>query len=172
VARASADVADGGMSFITGLAGGGAAGFSGAGGVAAFSAAAGFASSSAMMRRIDARISSIEGSWTFAGCVISDSTSNTFYTKRQRIRWFRMCRPEFSTIAPDLSPDQATPMNRAGPRFPSRQPNDAAKTSQKRRESLCRPNKRYVMATIDCKQASPVLSESEPGSSFILLKRC
>jgi len=30
-----------------------------------------------MMRRIDARISSIEGSWTFAGCVISDSTSST-----------------------------------------------------------------------------------------------
>jgi hypothetical protein len=34
-----------------------------------------------MMRRIDARISSIEGSWTFAGCVISDSTSKPFYTK-------------------------------------------------------------------------------------------
>ena len=38
-----------------------------------------------MMRRIDAKISSIEGSWTFAGCVISDSTSSTpshaFYTK-------------------------------------------------------------------------------------------
>jgi hypothetical protein len=33
------------------------------------------------MRRIDARISSIEGSWTFAGCVISDSTSKPFYTK-------------------------------------------------------------------------------------------
>jgi hypothetical protein len=30
-----------------------------------------------MMRRIDAKISSIEGSWTFAGCVISDSTSST-----------------------------------------------------------------------------------------------
>jgi hypothetical protein len=30
-----------------------------------------------MMRRIEARISSIEGSWTFAGCVISDSTSST-----------------------------------------------------------------------------------------------
>jgi hypothetical protein len=30
-----------------------------------------------MMRRIDARISSIEGSWTFAGCDISDSTSST-----------------------------------------------------------------------------------------------
>jgi hypothetical protein len=43
--------------------------------VAAFPAAAGF-SSSAMMRRIDARISSIEGSWTFAGCVMSNSTSS------------------------------------------------------------------------------------------------
>jgi hypothetical protein len=38
-----------------------------------------------MMRRIDARISSIEGSWTFAGWLISDSASSTpshaFYTK-------------------------------------------------------------------------------------------
>ena len=34
---------------------------------------AAMASSSAMMRLIDARISSMEGSWTFAGCVISDS---------------------------------------------------------------------------------------------------
>jgi hypothetical protein len=71
------------MSFITGAlaAGGAAAGFSGFAGVAiaglaGFSAAGGFASSSAMMRRIDAKISSIEGSWTFAGCVISDSTSS------------------------------------------------------------------------------------------------
>jgi hypothetical protein len=78
---------DGGMSFITGAfaTGGGAAGFTGVAGAAGFSAAAGFASSSAMMRRIDAKISSIEGSWTFAGCVISDSTSSTplhaFYTK-------------------------------------------------------------------------------------------
>ena len=75
------------MSVIAGLgAGGGAVGFSagfapaggGAGGLAGLSAAAGgFASSSAMMRRIEARISSIEGSWTFAGCVISDSRSST-----------------------------------------------------------------------------------------------
>jgi hypothetical protein len=76
------------MSFITGAfaTGGGAAGFAGIAGAAGFSAAAGFASSSAMMRRIDAKISSIEGSWTFAGCVISDSTSSTpshaFYTKQ------------------------------------------------------------------------------------------
>src|SRR5437879_2073193 len=67
-------IADGGISLIT-------AGFAAAGGLAGFSAAAGFASSSAMMRRIDARISSIEGSWTFAGCVISDSTSKPFYIK-------------------------------------------------------------------------------------------
>ena len=62
------------------------AGFAGAAGAAGFAtalapgfsgAAAGFASSSAMMRRIDARISSIEGSWTFAGCVMSNSTSST-----------------------------------------------------------------------------------------------
>jgi hypothetical protein len=73
-------MADGGMSFITGLAAGAvAAGFSGCAGAGleGFSAAVGFASSSAMMRRIDAKISSIEGSWTFAGCVISDSTSST-----------------------------------------------------------------------------------------------
>jgi hypothetical protein len=75
-------MADGGMSFITGGFAGGAAaaGFSGLAGaaeLAGFSAVAGLASSSAMIRRIDARISSIEGSWTFAGCVISDSTSST-----------------------------------------------------------------------------------------------
>ncbi len=88
-------IADGGISFIAGtLAAGAAAGASGlagaGGGPAGFSAAAGFASSSAMMRRIDARISSIEGSWTFAGCVISDSTSKAFYTKPQRICRFRI----------------------------------------------------------------------------------
>jgi hypothetical protein len=66
------------MSFI---AAGLEAGLAATGGLAGFSAAAGFASSSAMMRRIDARISSIEGSWTFAGCVISDSTSKAIYTK-------------------------------------------------------------------------------------------
>jgi hypothetical protein len=78
------------MSFMTGglATGAAAAGFGtgGAGaGAAAFSAAGGFASSSAMIRRIDAKISSIEGSWTFAGWVIADSTSSStpshaFYT--------------------------------------------------------------------------------------------
>jgi hypothetical protein len=82
-AATAAEIFEGGMSAITGF-GAGAAGFSaglaaaGGGGLAGFSAATGgFASSSAMMRRIEARISSIEGSWTFAGCVISDSRSST-----------------------------------------------------------------------------------------------
>jgi hypothetical protein len=96
------------MSFITGAlaAGAGAAGFSGlagAAGGAAFSAAGGLASSSAMMRRIDARISSIEGSWTFAGCVISDSTSSTpsyaSYTTQGSIGWFRLRWPDFHSQA-------------------------------------------------------------------------
>jgi hypothetical protein len=65
-----------------------------------------------MMRRIDAKISSIEGSWTFAGCVISDSTSSStpshaFYTKQDSNCRFRICRPGFSSLKPDLSPDQA-----------------------------------------------------------------
>jgi len=109
----AAGMADGGMSFITGAltAGAAAAGFAGAAGLEGFSAAAGFASSSAMIRRIDAKISSIEGSWTFAACVISDSTSSTpsyaFYTKRDWICRFRMCGPGFSSHKPDLSPAQA-----------------------------------------------------------------
>ncbi|WP_315730059.1 MULTISPECIES: hypothetical protein [unclassified Bradyrhizobium] len=84
------------MSFIAGLG----AGFSAFGGGAAaaatgFSAADGLASSSAMMRRIDARISSIEGSCTFAGCVISDSKSSTpshasSYPKHRKIRRLRI----------------------------------------------------------------------------------
>ena len=68
-AFAAAGIAEGGMSLMAGFAGGAAA--------AGALSPAGFASSSAMIRRIDARISSIEGSWTFAGCVISDSTSST-----------------------------------------------------------------------------------------------
>jgi hypothetical protein len=71
-------------------AAGGLAGFSAAGFASEDFASEGLASSSAMMRRIDARISSIEGSWTFAGCVISDSTSKPFYTKPRRICRFRI----------------------------------------------------------------------------------
>jgi hypothetical protein len=74
------------------------------------------ASSSAMMRRMDAKISSMEGSWTFAGCVISDSTSSTpshaFYTNQDRICRFQICRLGFSSHKPDLSPDQA-PLDRS-----------------------------------------------------------
>jgi hypothetical protein len=162
-AGCAADIAEGGMSFIAGLAGGGAGGFSGAGGGAAFSAAAGFASSSAMMRRIDARISSIEGSWTFAGCVISDSTSKPFYTKRHRIRWFRICRPEFSSIEPDLSPDQATFRWIAlGPISPHGNQTTRSKRDKKAARIVLLPSKRYVMAIIDCKQTPVILIESEP----------
>ena len=108
-AACAAGMADDAMSFITGTRAA-AAGFSGfagadaAAGGAGFSAAGGFASSSAMMRRIDARISSIEGSWTFAGCVISDSKSSThscsFYTRHDSICPFRICRPGFFIAQP------------------------------------------------------------------------
>jgi hypothetical protein len=121
------------MSFIAGAfgAGAGAAAFSGLAGGAGldgFSAVAGLASSSAMIRRIDARISSIEGSWTFAGCVISESTSSTpsyaFYTKPDRICRFRICGLGFSSHKPDLSPDQTPPEALCGisplPRAPKR----------------------------------------------------
>jgi hypothetical protein len=119
-----------------GAGGGGAAGFSAAGfagatlddgtsfiacGFVAGAACAGFAasaggglaSSSAMMRRIEARISSMEGSVTFAGCVISDSKSSTpshalFYTKHDRIGRFRMGGSTFSSRQPDLSPDHGS----------------------------------------------------------------
>src|ERR1700733_10774466 len=86
-AFAGAAFAAGGISFVTGAlaAGAAAAGLAATGGLAGLSATGGFASSSAMMRRIDAKISSIEGSWTFAGWLISDSTSSTpsraFYTR-------------------------------------------------------------------------------------------
>jgi len=59
-----------------------------------------------MMRRIDARISSIEGSWTFAGCVISDSKSSTpsqrpFYTKLHG----RLLRPLLDADQPPAPPE-------------------------------------------------------------------
>jgi hypothetical protein len=86
------------MSFITGAfaTGGGAAGFAGVAGAAGFSAAAGFASSSAMMRRIDAKISSIEGSWTFAGCVISDSTSSNAFACVLHQAWTGFARSGYA----------------------------------------------------------------------------
>jgi len=61
----------GGAALAT-LAGGGAGGSPAAGGLAAL-----VASSSAMMRRIEARISSIEGSWTFAAWLIPEFPTAT-----------------------------------------------------------------------------------------------
>jgi hypothetical protein len=53
-----------------------------------------------MMRRMDAKISSMEGSWTFAGCVISDSTSSTpshaFYTNQD------LHQPRHDLPVPDM----------------------------------------------------------------------
>jgi hypothetical protein len=69
------------------------------------------------MRRIDARISSIEGSWTFAGCVISDSTSKPSYLHQAMGESpVPNLQAGFSSHQPDLSPDQARSMHRAGPR--------------------------------------------------------
>src|SRR5664279_5558589 len=143
-------MADGGMSFMTGAFAAGAAaptfsGFAGAAEPAGFSVIDGFASSSAMMRRMDAKISSMEGSWTFAGCVISDSTSSTsshaFYTNKDRICRFQICRLGFSSHKPDLSPDQA-PLDRSqGPRPRAEHRSVAAKGCQTWRESLCCPRK-------------------------------
>src|SRR3954468_5214374 len=113
------------------------------GGLAAFSA--GFASSSAMMRRIDARISSIEGSWTFAGCVISDSTSSTswlaFYTRRGRIGWLRIC-------GGPTCPQFQRPVEARRANLKRRN----AATSDPRANHFAPPSEGYVMATNDCKQ--------------------
>jgi hypothetical protein len=69
------------------------------------------------MRRIDAKISSIEGSWTFAGCVISDSTSSTpshaFYTKQGQDLPAPGMQAGILSHKPDLSPDQAPRGSRA-----------------------------------------------------------
>ncbi|MCS3930181.1 hypothetical protein M2175_005212 [Bradyrhizobium elkanii] len=103
------------MSFIADGFGAAAAGA----GLAA-SAGGGLASSSAMMRRIEARISSIEGSVTFAGCVISDSTSSTpshalFYTKHDRIGRFRNGRPDIFVAAARLVPSSRLNVRRCAP---------------------------------------------------------
>jgi hypothetical protein len=120
------------MSAIAGFgAGAAAAGFSGFAGAGVGAAAAagaadllspagGFASSSAMIRRIDARISSIEGSWTFAGCVISDSKSSTpsyalFYTKHDGFGWLRLHGLCNFRRRPHFSPDQRCANHRAAP---------------------------------------------------------
>jgi hypothetical protein len=90
-----------------------------------------------MMRRIDARISSIEGSWTFAGCVISDSTSKAFYTKPSRISRSRICRLGFSSPHARLVPRSGRPMHRAALIPPKDSQTSRPQTQKKRRESLC-----------------------------------
>src|SRR5579871_1782848 len=129
-AAAGGGLLDGGMSLMAGdlsggLGAGAAAAGLGGGGAGAtatggFSAAGGLASSSAMIRRIDARISSMEGSWTFAGCVISDSTSSTpshalFYIKLDGIAGSGRIRSGDPSHRPDLSPDQHRANHRAAP---------------------------------------------------------
>jgi hypothetical protein len=158
------------MLFITGALAAGAAtagfsGLAGAAGAAGFSATAGFASSSAMMRRIDAKISSMEGSWTFAGCVISDSTSSTplhaFYTKQRPDLPVPDRTSGISSHKPDLSPDQAPRGSRAGlePLLRTSKRRATADPGKRphylmRRESLCCLEQRYVRAANDCKNGS------------------
>src|SRR6478752_9195920 len=115
-----------------------------------------------MMRRIEARISSIEGSVTFAGCVISDSTSSTpshalFYIKPDKICRFRICGLGFSSHKPDLSPDQAPSNRQRGP-APAQGFEAARPLSAVLRESPCCPPETYVIATIDCKQGAGAFS--------------
>src|SRR4051794_7361734 len=132
----------------------GGSGFFGASEAAGFSAFAGLASSSAMIRRIDARISSIEGSWAFAGCVISDSTSSTpspaFYTYRDSIAG-PDCTPEPSsrrTESPNRVPLIESPGFGHPQREPGQQRSSQGQSSQRqssivsfrrrsRHESLC-----------------------------------
>jgi hypothetical protein len=96
----------------------------------------------------------MEGSWTFAGCVISDSTSSTpshalhteqFYTKRGQDLPVPDMQAGFSSHKPDLSPDQAPRGSRAG-FCPSRghrsvadEPNQAAAISDAARIALLPP---------------------------------
>src|SRR5216683_1303371 len=166
-AATEAGIFDGGMSFITaGLAAGataaGFSGFAGAGtaaGLAGFSATGGFASSSAMMRRIDARISSIEGSWTFAGCVISDSTSSTPFAR---------VVPKSSMTELPVPDTQARILTAQSLTYSQSKhranhcavpPPQCTETSRTQRCWLSResprcPKKGYVMATNVCKQGS------------------
>src|ERR1700688_3192395 len=75
----SAMLGSGGVARIGGAGGGGGAGRAAGAGTAAFGASAAggadlVASSSAMIRRMEARISSIDGSCDFAGCVMRASS--------------------------------------------------------------------------------------------------
>jgi hypothetical protein len=163
-----------------GAGGGGAAGFSGGltaagGGAAGFSAAAGgFASSSAMMRRIEARISSIEGSWTFAGCVISDSRSSTrshhvvLHQARRGLPVLEVSGRRFHRAARLVPRSSVARHNsREPPPFVLRQRNTRTAGNRRRlHESLRPPNKGYVMALNDCKQSTGRLNGSSNASIY------
>jgi len=98
----------------------------------------------------------MEGSWTFAGCVISDSKSSTpshalFYTKHDGIAGSG-CMQLGDFIAPaDLSPDQHRANHRAIPPL-IWTPSVALMDCWPARESLCYLEEGYVMAIHDCKQ--------------------
>src|SRR6185436_8122953 len=124
-------------------------------GLAGFSAAAGFASSSAMIRRIDARISSIEGSWTFAGCVISDSTSKPSYL-HQATKESPVLNEQagiFIALA-RLVPRSGPPDASRRPPPPRGNQRAAVRRNNAGHESLSSPRQRYVMAINDCKQSA------------------
>ena len=151
-------------------AGAAAAGFSGfarAAGAAAFSATGGFASSSAMMRRIDAKISSIEGSWTFAGCVISElhiiNALAAFYTKQDGDLPVPDMQAGIYHRSSLTCPQIKASRNRREPCPCSGHPSVACPQKyQMRRESLCCLEQAYVRPTIDCKQR-PARDSSEPA---------
>jgi hypothetical protein len=160
----AAGIADGGMSFIAGAFAAGAAGLAAA--AAGASAAAGLASSSAMIRRIDARISSIEGSWTFAGCVISDSASSQrpcmrFTPSKTGFTGSGYAGRDFHRTSLTCPQIKHRATHRAGSR--PAQGTEASRPGYKiRRESLCCLWQRYGMATIDCKQTQAPDSPSKP----------
>ena len=121
---------------------------------------AGLASSSAMMRRIDARISSIEGSGIFAACVISDSTSSTPSVVRFTPRTTGFAGSGYAGRDFHRTSLTCPQIKRARCIAPLRLPQGdlrgyparGREMQKTRRESLCCLRKRYVMATIDCKQ--------------------
>jgi hypothetical protein len=109
-----------------------------------------------MIRRIDARISSIEGSWTFAGCVISDSKSSTpshalFYTRRDGKCRLRIRGPRDFIAPARLVPNSSAAriLARFRPAAARGHPGVAPHAGH---ESLCCLCKGYVMAINDCKQ--------------------
>ena len=118
------------------------------------SAPGGFASSSAMMRRIDAKISSIEGSWTFAGCVISDSTSSapSFTPSASAFAGSGYAGRDFHRTSLTCPQIERRGTQCKGSRPCSGHRSITTRRCKMRGESPCSLRKRYVMAIIDCKQ--------------------